>query len=157
MGLEMPSIPGPLGTHVKVTVMTPAPHNALDEFHGPSCLMENLTNSSYGQGLEAGGDSSREPRQSLTRLFLFKVLKDNLKLKTFVCASPIAVKTQLWIALITMSMLCVMQSRSKWCALTPTLVGLLSMNVLTHLDLWGWLDKPFAVSPNPLGPKYFGP
>ena len=43
-----------------------------------SCLRENLTSSSYGEGLETG----KAPRQSLTRQLFFKRLKSLLHLDT---------------------------------------------------------------------------
>ena len=42
-------------------------HNLLDETHRASCLRENLTSSSYGEGLETDRTTSQVPRQSLTR------------------------------------------------------------------------------------------
>ena len=42
-------------------------HNPLDETHRASCLRENLTSSSYGEGLETGQASAKVPRQSFTR------------------------------------------------------------------------------------------
>ena len=42
-------------------------HNPLDETHRASCLRENLTSSSHGEGLETGRAATWAPRQSLTR------------------------------------------------------------------------------------------
>src|SRR4029077_18115527 len=42
-------------------------HNPLDETRRASCLRENLTSSSYGEGLETDRTTSQVPRQSLTR------------------------------------------------------------------------------------------
>jgi protein-disulfide isomerase-like protein with CxxC motif len=42
-------------------------HNPLDETHRASCLRENLTSSSYGEGLETDRTTTQVPRQSLTR------------------------------------------------------------------------------------------
>jgi len=42
-------------------------HNPLDETHRASCLRENLTSSSYGEGLETDRATTQVPRQSLTR------------------------------------------------------------------------------------------
>ena len=41
-----------------------------------SCLRENLTSSSYGEGLETGRVSTQVPRQSLTRQNRIKELHD---------------------------------------------------------------------------------
>src|SRR5437870_4620314 len=42
-------------------------HNPFDETHRASCLRENLTSSSHGEGLETDGATTPVPRQSLTR------------------------------------------------------------------------------------------
>jgi len=42
-------------------------HNPLDETHRASCLRENLTSSSYGEGLETDRATTQVARQSLTR------------------------------------------------------------------------------------------
>ncbi|MDQ3776678.1 MAG: hypothetical protein M3461_21155, partial [Pseudomonadota bacterium] len=43
--------------------------NPFDEARWVSCLRENLTSSSYGEGLETGRAVTQVPRQSLTRQF----------------------------------------------------------------------------------------
>jgi hypothetical protein len=50
----------------------------LDETRWVSCLRENLTSSSYGEGLETGRKSSI-PRQSLTRQTTLDELKTHLR------------------------------------------------------------------------------
>ncbi len=47
--------------------MTETTHNPFNEAHRASCLRENLTSSSDGEGLETGRPVSLVPRQSLTR------------------------------------------------------------------------------------------
>jgi hypothetical protein len=42
-------------------------HNPFNETHWVSCLRENLTSSSYGEGLETGRATTQAPRQSFTR------------------------------------------------------------------------------------------
>jgi hypothetical protein len=44
---------------VKVADLTATTHNPSDEIHWASCLRENLTSSSYGEGLETGCGFSR--------------------------------------------------------------------------------------------------
>jgi hypothetical protein len=138
---------------VKVAFMTATTHNPLDEIHWASCLRENLTSSSYGEGLETGRASTQVPRQSLTRQLFFKALKSNLKIKTFVGTTPNAVKTQVWTALITMLMLRFMQLKSRWGWSLSNLVALLRMNLFTHRNLWAWLDNPLGVPPDPGAPQ----
>jgi hypothetical protein len=52
---------------VKVVATTKTTHNPLNETHWVSCLRENLTSSSDGEGLETGCALSSVPRQSFTR------------------------------------------------------------------------------------------
>jgi uncharacterized alpha-E superfamily protein len=49
-------------------------HNPFDESYWASCLRENLTSSSYGEGLETDRASAEAPRQSFTRQTWHKVL-----------------------------------------------------------------------------------
>jgi hypothetical protein len=78
---------------------------------------------------------------------LFKALKQNLKLKTFVGTSPNAVKIQVWSALITMLLLRYLQLKSRFGWSLSNLVALLRMNLFTYRDLWAWLDDPFGTPP----------
>ena len=78
---------------------------------------------------------------------LFKTLKQNLKIKTFVGTSANAVKIQIWTALIAMLILRFLQLRSQFNWSLSNLVALLRMNLFTHRDLWAWLNKPFEVLP----------
>ena len=50
--------------------------NPSGEAHWVSCLRENLTSSSYGEGLETDRASTQVPRQSLTRQNRIKELHD---------------------------------------------------------------------------------
>jgi len=55
-------------------------HNLFGETYRASCLRENLTNSSYGEGLETDRAFAQEPRQSFTRQQMIKDLKQRLGL-----------------------------------------------------------------------------
>jgi hypothetical protein len=65
---------------VKVALMTETTHNPFNETHRVSCLRENLTSSSDGEGLETGRPVSLVPRQSLTRQLIFKASKRSFNL-----------------------------------------------------------------------------
>ena len=52
---------------MKVVATTKTTHNPFNETHRVSCLRENLTSSSDGEGLETGCALSSVPRQSFTR------------------------------------------------------------------------------------------
>jgi hypothetical protein len=77
----------------------------------------------------------------------FKVLKQHLKIKTFVGTSPNAVKVQIWTALITLLLIKYLQFRSKSALPLCRLVALLRLNLFTYRDLWDWLDNPLKVPP----------
>jgi hypothetical protein len=65
-------------------------------------LRENLTSSSYGEGLETG---QAAPRQSFTRQTFFKWMKQHLQIKHLYGTSEHAVYNQIWIALIAFCLL----------------------------------------------------
>lgn len=77
----------------------------------------------------------------------FKVLKQHLKIKTFVGTSPNALKTQIWTALIAVLLFKYMQFKSKCTLPLCRLVALLRLNLFTYRSLWPWLDDPFEVPP----------
>lgn len=77
----------------------------------------------------------------------FKVLKQHLKIKTFVGTSFNALKTQIWTALIAILLLKYPQFRSKCHLPLCRLVALLRLNLFSYRDLWDWLDDPFKTPP----------
>ena len=84
---------------------------------------------------------------------LFKALKQNLKIKTFVGTSATALHTQIWTALIAMLVLKYLQLRSTFGWSLSNLVALLRMQLFTHQDLWAWLNEPFTGPPAVAGPE----
>jgi hypothetical protein len=77
----------------------------------------------------------------------FKVLKQHLKIKTFVGTSPNALKTQIWTALIALLLLKYLQFRSRCNLPLCRLVALLRLNLFSYRNLWDWLDDPFETPP----------
>ena len=63
---------------MKVAAGITRTHNPFDEDYWASCLRENLTSSSYGEGLETGREFAQEPRQSFTRQQVFRDMKSVL-------------------------------------------------------------------------------
>lgn len=74
---------------------------------------------------------------------LFKALKQNLRIKTFVGTSANAVKTQIWTALIAMLALKFLQLQAKFDWSLSRLVALLRQQLFVYRDLWRWLEFPF--------------
>jgi hypothetical protein len=83
----------------------------------------------------------------------FKVLKQYLKIKTFVGTTPNALKTQIWTALIAILLLRYLQFRSKFNMPLCRLVALLRLNLFTYRNLWDWLDNPFETPPELPNPQ----
>jgi hypothetical protein len=89
----------------------------------------------------------------------FKLLKQNLHIKSFIGTSANAVWTQMWTALIAMLIVKFLQLKARFGWSFSNLLYFLRMNLLVYRDLWEWLHNPFsAPSPQPL-PKQldFGP
>ena len=74
----------------------------------------------------------------------FKALKQNLKIKTFVGTSANALKIQVWTALIAMLLLRYLQLKSRFGWAFSHLVALLRFNLMTHCNLWQWLEHPYG-------------
>lgn len=77
----------------------------------------------------------------------FKVLKQHLKVKTFVGTTANALKTQIWTALITLLLIKYLQFRSRSGMALCRLVALLRLNLFSYRNLWDWLNDPFDVPP----------
>lgn len=74
----------------------------------------------------------------------FKLIKQNLKIKTFVGTSANALKIQIGTALIAMLILKYLQIKSTSSWSISNLVALLRMNLFTYRDLWAWLNEPMG-------------
>lgn len=81
----------------------------------------------------------------------FKLLKQNLHIKSFVGTSANAVWTQIWTALIAMLLIKFLQLKARFGWSFSNLIYFLRMNLLVYRDLWDWLNDPFiAPPPQPL-------
>ena len=76
--------------------MTEPTHNPPGEARRASCLRENFTSSSYGEGLET---DRKAPRQLLTRQLFFRWIKQHLRLRGFFSNDPNGVRIQVWTAI----------------------------------------------------------
>lgn len=84
---------------------------------------------------------------------LFKALKQNLRIKTFVGTSANALHIQIWTALIAMLILRYLQLKSQFGWSLSNLLAMLRFNLFAYRDLWTWLDNPFSPReplPNPV-------
>jgi len=77
----------------------------------------------------------------------FKLLKQNLRIKSFVGTSANAVWTQIWTALMAMLLIKFLQLKARFGWSFSNLVYFLRMNLLVYRDLWDWLHDPFPVEP----------
>jgi hypothetical protein len=79
----------------------------------------------------------------------FKLLKQQLKIKTFVGTSANAVRIQIWTALIAVLIIRYLQFRSSFGWAVSNLVALLRWNLFSYRNLWEWLNRPFDTPPEP--------
>lgn len=77
----------------------------------------------------------------------FKVIKQNLRIKTFVGTSKNALLIQIWTALITILILKYLKFRSSFPWSLSNLVAMLRYNLFTYRDLWSWIDNPYEPPP----------
>lgn len=74
---------------------------------------------------------------------LFKALKQNLRVKTFVGTTANALKTQIWTALIALLAVKFLQLQATFCWSLSRLIALLRQQLFVYRDLWRWLESPF--------------
>jgi hypothetical protein len=79
----------------------------------------------------------------------FKLIKQNLKIKSFIGGSANAVWTQIWAAMIAMLLIRFLQLKSQVKWHFSNLSYFLRMNLLVYRDLWKWLHDPFTAPPPP--------
>jgi hypothetical protein len=120
---------------VKVAVGITQMDKPFGEVYWASCLRENLTSSSYGEGLETGRASAQTPRQSFTRQLFFKWIKQNLRIKNFYGTSENAVKTQIWIAVSVYVLGAILKKRLNIPASLYTILQILSVSVFERIPL----------------------
>jgi len=80
----------------------------------------------------------------------FKTIKQNLRIKTFIGTTAIALKTQIWTALIAILLIKYMKLRSQVNWSLSNLIAMLRFNLFTYRDLWKWLQNPYDIKP--IGP-----
>jgi transposase len=78
----------------------------------------------------------------------FKVLKQNLKIKTFIGTNFNAIQIQIWTALIAILLIKFLKFMAAINWSLSNLVALLRWNLMTYRDLWLWLDEPFDTPPD---------
>jgi len=83
----------------------------------------------------------------------FKLLKQNLRIKTFIGTSVNTVWIQIWTALIAMLLIKFLQLKSRFGWSFSNLAYFLRMNLLVYRDLWDWLHSPFTAPPEPDPPE----
>jgi Transposase DDE domain/Domain of unknown function (DUF4372) len=74
----------------------------------------------------------------------FKLLKQNLRIKSFVGTSANAVWIQIWTALIAMLLVRFLQLKARFGWSFSNLIYFLRMNLLVYRDLWDWVHDPFT-------------
>jgi hypothetical protein len=77
----------------------------------------------------------------------FKLLKQQLKIKTFVGTTANAVRIQIWTALIAVLLVRYLQFLSSFRWAVSNLVALLRLSLFTYRNLWEWINRPFDTPP----------
>src|SRR5215831_16346660 len=77
----------------------------------------------------------------------FKLIKQNLRIQSFVGTSANAVWIQIWTALLAMLLIRFLQLKARFGWSFSNLVYFLRMNLLVYRDLWEWLNDPFVAPP----------
>ena len=83
----------------------------------------------------------------------FKVLKQYLRVKTFVGTSANALHIQIWTALIALLIVKYLQVTARFGWSFSNLIALLRMNLFVYRDVWVWLNDPFTRPPLPPEPE----
>ena len=97
---------------MKVALMTETTHKPFNEAHRVSCLRENLTSSSDGEGLETGCALSSVPRQSLTRQLDLRNIKTTLGMEMLSCKTPAMAQKEIWVYLLAYNLIRLMMAQS---------------------------------------------
>jgi hypothetical protein len=74
---------------------------------------------------------------------LFKALKQNLRVKTFVGTTANALKTQIWTALIALLAVKFLQLHAQFPWSLSRLIALLRQQLFVYRNLWTWIESPF--------------
>jgi len=77
----------------------------------------------------------------------FRLLKQSLRIKTFVGTSANALKIQIWTALIAILLLKYLQLRASYGWSLSNLVAMLRQQLFVYRDLFAWLNQPFEPPP----------
>ena len=107
-------------------------------------IAEGFTCQRYGFNVGADKFSLLTPV-----LTIFKMLKQNFKIKAFIGTSEKAVRIQVWTALIAILLTKYLKFLSKAQWHFSTLVTFLKWNLFVYRDLRQWLDQPFTKPPEP--------
>jgi hypothetical protein len=74
----------------------------------------------------------------------FKLIKQNLKIKSFVGTSENAVQIQIWTALITILLLTFLKTKATYQWHMSNLFNFIRLNLFVKIDLWEWINQPFV-------------
>ena len=78
---------------------------------------------------------------------MFKALKQNLTVKTFVGTSENALRIQIWTALIALLLLKWLHHLSKAAWSLSNLASMLRLNLFTYRELTQWINNPMGTPP----------
>jgi len=121
---------------------------------------KSTPNASHGKALgwgkqEGAGIYYQQPlldRTTVARIYkerwhieaFFKLIKQNLKIKSFVGTSENAVQIQIWTALLTILLMTFLKTKAKYPWHMSNLVTFIRLNLFVKIDLWEWVNQPFV-------------
>ena len=125
------------------------------QFVAPHSGPRRETRTASPQGGSVGATDGRDNRLLLRQdvvdgqyvVQLFKALKQNLTVKTFVGTSENALRIQIWTALITLLLLKWLHHLSKANWSLSNLATMLRLNLFTYRELTKWLHDPTQTPP----------
>lgn len=121
----------------------------------PECLRLVTVETAEGEHLQFLTNEMRLAASTISAIYkdrwqiesFFKMLKQNLRIKSFIGTSANAVWTQIWTALIAMLLVKYLQLQARFGWSFSNLLYFLRMNLFVYRDLWDWLDHPFLRPP----------
>lgn len=79
----------------------------------------------------------------------FKLIKQHLRIKTFIGTNKNAVMCQIWAAMLAILLLKYLQNCSRQDWHMANLVTFVRIHLMNYVDLWQWLDHPFEACLSP--------
>lgn len=84
----------------------------------------------------------------------FKMIKQNLRIKTFIGTNKNAVMCQIWTAMIAIALLQYLKNKARYDWHMSNLVTFLRIHLMSYIDLWDWLHQQLRNDHSPPKQSY---